>query len=120
MTASIADFSPSCAATALYVYPVKSCAGLAVQELELDERGGAVGDRGWAIVDAEGAVTWLGSHPRLALVHPHVADGRLGLRASGADEIAVPAAATLAPCQVKIWSDLAARHETFEIGRAHV
>ena len=118
MADNIADIDLACVATALTLYPVKACAGMPVQELQLEAGGLAAGDRAWAIVDAEGAVTWQGAHPRLALVHPHVADGRLGLRASGADEIAVPAAATLAPCQVKIWSDLAARHETFDAADA--
>ena len=73
---TIADFDLACAATALYVYPIKSCAGMPVRELELDARGGAAGDRTWAIVDAQGAVTWLGTHARLALVHPRAGSPR--------------------------------------------
>ena len=111
---TIADFDLACAATALYVYPIKACAGMPVRELELDARGGAAGDRAWAVVDAEGAVTWLGTHPRLALVHPRAADGGLRLTSPGVDDVATPAAAGLAPCRVKIWNDVAARHDTFD------
>ena len=118
MTDTLADFDLACAATALYLYPVKACAGMPVQEIELDASGLAAGDRAWAIVDAEGVVTWQGAHPRLALVQPHIADRRLSLRAPGADEIAVPGDDALTPCQVKIWSDLAARHDVFDAADA--
>ena len=114
MPASIADFSLTCAATALYVYPVKSCAGLRVQALELDERGGAVGDRGWAIVDAQYVVTWQGAFARLALVRPRWEAGHLHLGADGVDDIDAQAGAALAPCQVRLWNDLTARHDVFD------
>lgn len=52
----------------LWRYPVKSCAGEAVHTLQLDADGWPAGDRGWGIVDASGELTWMGSHPRLALV----------------------------------------------------
>ena len=38
---------------ALYVHPLKSAAGIRVDELRLDERG-AVGDRRWVLVDPHG------------------------------------------------------------------
>jgi uncharacterized protein YcbX len=118
MTASIADFDLACAAAALFVYPVKACAGMAVDELVLDERGGAVGDRGWAVVDAEHAVTWQGAHPRLALVRPRARDAALLLEADGVEPIAAPDAAALVPCQVRIWNDAMARHDIFEAADA--
>ena len=111
MADTLADFDLACRAAALYVYPIKACAGVAVPELVLDARGGAAGDRGWAIVDAQGAVTWLGSHPRLALVQPAFAGAGLVLTAPEMDAIATPA--TLAPREVRIWSDVHGRHETF-------
>ena len=116
MPASLADLDLACAATALYIHPVKACAPLAVDELVLDARGGAVGDREWAVIDAEGAVTWQGGHPRLALVHPSLEGAGLRLRADGVADIATPP--TLAPRRVKIWSDLAAAHETFDAADA--
>jgi len=115
---TLADFDLACAATALFVYPIKACAGMPVQALDLDERGGAAGDRAWAVVDAEGAVTWLATHPRLALVHPRAADGGLRLTSPGFDGVATPAASGLAPCRVKIWNDVAARHDTFDAADA--
>lgn len=111
MADTLADFDLACRAAALYVYPIKACAGVAVPEIVLDARGGAVGDRGWAIVDAEGAVTWLGSHPRLALVQPAFAGAGLVLHAPEVDPVATPAALT--PRDVRIWSDVHGRQETF-------
>ncbi len=118
MADTIADFDLACTATALVLYPVKACAGMPVQELELAAGGGAVGDRGWAIVDAAGEVTWQGSHPRLALVHPRVAGARLSLGAPGVGEIAAPTGDALAPRRVKIWNDLGARHDSFDAADA--
>lgn len=118
MNASIADLDLACAATALYLYPIKACAGMPVQELELDAGGGAAGDRGWAIVNAADEVTWQGAHPRLALVHPHLEGARLSLGAPGAVPIAAPPDAALAPCRIKIWNDLGARHDTFDAADA--
>ena len=112
MTTPFADFDLECSAAALYLYPIKACAALAVSEIEIDARGGAVGDRGWAIVDAEGIVTWQGAHPRLALVHPRFEDDGLALHAAGFDDVVTPPA--LIPCRVKIWNDLRARHDEFD------
>ena len=53
---------------ALWRYPVKSCAGEPVDRLALGPDGWPEGDREWGIVDATGVLTWMGAHPRLALV----------------------------------------------------
>jgi uncharacterized protein YcbX len=116
VTHSIADFSLACTATALYLYPIKACAAMPVAELALDARGGAVGDRGWAIVNARGEVTWQGEFPRLALVRPRLEGARLHLGAQAVDDVTT--SAELVACQVKIWSDLAARHDVFDAADA--
>ena len=113
---TLADIDLAATAAALYLYPVKACAALWVPEIVLDAGGRAGGDRGWAIVDAEGAVTWQGAHPRLALVQPSFAGARLLLGASGAESIPTPDA--LAPCRLKIWNDLDARHDEFDAADA--
>ncbi len=118
MTSSIADFNLACTATALFVYPVKACAGVAVDALELDDRGAPAGDRRWAVVDAKAEVTWQGAHPRLALVRPQPATTGLRLHADGFAGVATPALAALRPCSAKIWNDAAARHDTFDAADA--
>jgi uncharacterized protein len=67
----------------LWRYPVKSCAGEAVDTLQLDADGWPVGDRGWGIVDAGGELTWMGAHARLALVHARLAGSDLELQGAG-------------------------------------
>jgi uncharacterized protein YcbX len=67
----------------LWRYPVKSCAGEAVDTLQLDADGWPVGDRGWGIVDAGGELTWMGAHLRLALVHARLVGADLELQAEG-------------------------------------
>ena len=116
MRTSVADFDLACVATALYIHPIKACAALAVDELLLDASGRAFGDREWAVIDAQDAVTWQGSHPRLALVRPCLEGAGLRLHAPGHGDIATPAA--LAPRRVRIWSDLAAAHEEFDAADA--
>jgi len=118
MTASIADLDLDCAATGLYLYPIKACAAMPVRELALDARGGAAGDRAWAIVDADGAVTWQGAYPRLALVQPHIAGEALNLRSTGVDQVTAPQVAGLAPCRVKIWNERTVRHDEFDAADA--
>jgi len=68
---------------ALWRYPVKSCAGEAVDSLALDADGWPEGDRGWGIVDAAGELSWMGAHPRLALVSARLTPGGLELQSQG-------------------------------------
>lgn len=74
---------------ALWRYPVKSCAGEAVDELVLDDGGWPVGDREWGVVDAAGELTWMGAHPRLARVQATLRPDHLQLTTAGA-ALAVP------------------------------
>lgn len=76
---------------ALWRYPVKSCAGEAVDTLALGDDGWPEGDRGWGIADASGELTWMGAHARLALVNAAFTAGGLTLR-SGSRSLEVPLA----------------------------
>lgn len=105
---------PTFTIDALYLYPVKACAGVAVDHLVIDGEGGATGDRHWAIVNARGDVTWQGDHPRLALVHPQVTEDALVLTTPGMAPVHVSATAALAPVQVTIWNERDRRAEVFD------
>ena len=65
----------------LWRYPVKSCAGEAVDRLTLGPDGWPEGDRSWGVVDAGGELTWMGAHPRLALVQARLRPGGIELKA---------------------------------------
>ena len=56
----------------LWIYPVKSCAGIAVQQARLS-RHGLEWDRHWMVVDAEGLFVSQREYPRMALVQPRPA-----------------------------------------------
>ncbi|MFS8609786.1 MAG: MOSC domain-containing protein, partial [Gammaproteobacteria bacterium] len=52
--------------TAINVYPIKSCGGIARQSAEVRARG-LVSDRRYMLVDADGTFITQRRHPRLAL-----------------------------------------------------
>lgn len=84
----------------LFVYPVKACAGLALEGAALEERGLA-DDRRWMVVEPGGRALTQRDDPRLALVRTRLADG-LWLAAEGAGEVRVLAGSERAECAV--WS----------------
>lgn len=53
--------------TDLYVYPIKSCAGIQVPELKFD-RFGPLWDRRWVIVDENNKFVSQRAHPKMALI----------------------------------------------------
>lgn len=72
----------------LFIYPIKSAAGLEVRSGVIDEFGLA-NDRRWMIVDEHGTALTQREHPQLALVHPTVTRSGLELSASGLPSLAV-------------------------------
>ena len=75
--------------TRLYVYPVKSCRGLALRESRLDAYGLAH-DREWMIVDPGGRFLTQREHPRMARIAPALTDEGLELRAPGISPLVLP------------------------------
>lgn len=92
----------------LFIYPVKSCAGIEVQEALLTETGLEF-DRAWMLVDAQGAFLTQRAVPRMALIRPRIArdQGALLLQAPGLGELRVPLATDVAPphTPVVVWKD---------------
>jgi uncharacterized protein YcbX len=96
---------------ALWVFPIKSCAGISLQQAVLTSTGLAY-DRAWMVVDSEGEMVTQRELPRMALVQPELvqANGRVSelvLRAHGmaALHLVIAAEATASPCQVRVWND---------------
>lgn len=89
---------------ALYVYPVKSCAGVRVSDLRFDEDGRIVGDREWIVIDARGELAWLGSHPKLALLQPTLLHDALLLRAQGQQPLRLGREASGEATHAQIWN----------------
>jgi uncharacterized protein YcbX len=102
---------------ALWVFPVKSCAGIAVPEAVLTPTGLAY-DRAWMVVDAEGDMLTQRELPRMALIHPALTDDSLVLRAAGQADLNLPlqmpsATARATRTQVRVWDDVV---PAFDIG----
>ncbi len=88
----------------LWVYPVKSCAGIALQKTALKATGLAW-DRHWMVVDAQGEFLTQRSHPRMAWIQPEIGPTHLVLRFPGQEPLRIALQATGPGRQVRVWSD---------------
>ena len=98
------SFDYSGTVTALYVYPVKSCAGVQVQEAAMLETGLEF-DRAWMVVDAKGEFLTQRELPRMALIQPQLKHYEMVLRAPGMLALHVKLDEVEAPVRVNIWGD---------------
>ncbi len=88
----------------LFVYPVKSCAGVEVQEAVLTETGLDL-DRAWMVVDEEGRFVTQRQLPRMALVRPQIKYHEVALRAPGMLALHLQIDTVEEPTQVRIWNE---------------
>ena len=88
----------------LFVYPVKSCAGIEVQQALLTESGLDL-DRAWMVVDADGVFLSQRTLPRMALIRPQLKSEEMVLRAPGMLALHVALDAVEAPATVTVWKD---------------
>ncbi len=88
------------------VYPIKSCAGTALQSAEADQRG-IINDRAWMIVDENNQFLTQRDLPRMALIKPTLTDaGALEISAPQMPIIVVTKPDSAATLKVKVWSDI--------------
>lgn len=97
---------------ALWVYPVKSCAGVPQDEWLLVETGLEF-DRAWMVVDAHGRFVTQRELPRMALIRPLLRTDDLVLRAPGMLALHVQLGAVKQPARVTVWRDTVA---SFDMG----
>ncbi len=88
----------------LWVYPVKSCAGIQLNEAELTDTG-LLYDRAWMVVDSTGECVSQRELPRMALIQPSFKLGQLMLRAPGMLALHLALDAAEAPAKVRVWGD---------------
>jgi uncharacterized protein YcbX len=92
----------------LYVYPIKSCAGIALQRAMLRETGLEY-DRNWMVTDASGGMLTQRTHPRMALIRTAFDGGDLVIDAPGMPTLRTPldaAALSIAePMRATVWRD---------------
>lgn len=88
----------------LFVYPVKSCAGVALDQALLAETGLDL-DRAWIVVDERGDPLTQRQWPRLALVQPRIRSSEVVLRAPGMLALHLSIDRVERPTRVRIWKD---------------
>ncbi|XP_068088980.1 mitochondrial amidoxime reducing component 2-like [Hyperolius riggenbachi] len=77
----------------LFMYPVKSCKGIPLQEAECREYGlknGQLSDRHWLVVKEDKVHVTATQEPRMVLITVTCENGRLTLSAPGMDNLDVP------------------------------
>ncbi|MFM0505222.1 MOSC domain-containing protein [Paraburkholderia caffeinilytica] len=101
----------------LFVYPIKSCAGVALNEARLLATGLEY-DRRWMVTDPNGAMLTQRAYPRMALITVEFGDQELVIRAPGMSELRTPLdpAELGAPQKVQtvVWRDTAYGLDTGE------
>lgn len=92
----------------LFVYPIKSCGGIALRRAQLLDTGLAY-DRHWMVTDAAGEMITQRTHPRLALVQTAFDGDTLVLNAPDMPEIRTPldgeATADTPKMAATVWRD---------------
>jgi len=99
-----AAFDLNAVISRLYVYPVKSCAGVQVQEALLTETGLEF-DRAWMVVDDKGHFLTQRELPRMALIKPQLRYHDMVLRAPGMLALHIALDQVEEPVRVKVWKD---------------
>ncbi len=89
---------------ALFVHPVKSCAGIAVGSALLIETGLEL-DRAWMLVDEQGEFVSQRQLPRMALIQPTLRTDDMVLRAPGMLALHVALDRAEEATRVRVWDD---------------
>ena len=110
--AALADAPADVAAVVsrLYVYPVKSCAGVQVQQAILLDTGLEF-DRAWMVVDGQGDFLTQRELPRMALIKPQLKHFEMILRAPGMLALHIALDQVEAPARVTLWKDEVAAYD---------
>lgn len=91
--------------TGLYVYPVKSMSGIALNEATLTPKG-LEHDRRWMVVRPNGRFVTQRDEPRLALIHTRLDAHGLTLSRDGRGSIFIPFEFSGGPpLQTRVWND---------------
>ena len=81
-TLAMTDFDLEATISQLFVYPIKSCAGVELEDSLLIETGLEF-DRAWMVVDETGEFLSQRELPRMALITPQLKQFEMVLRAPG-------------------------------------
>lgn len=93
-----------CRLSAVFVHPVKSCAGIAAGEALLIETGLEF-DRAWMLAQPDGSMLTQRDAPRMALVRPTLRHHDVVLRAPGMLALHLALDRVEEPTRVRVWGD---------------
>jgi uncharacterized protein len=113
MTPSTAPFNAfeiQATIQSLFVYPVKSCAGVQVNEAILTETGLEF-DRAWMVVDEKGEFVTQRELPRMCLIQPTLKHYEMVLRAPGMLALHITLNAVEQPCRASVWGQDCAAYD---------
>jgi uncharacterized protein len=94
----------------LFIHPVKSCAGIAVDEALVIDTGFEF-DRSWMVVDGHSDFVSQREHPKLALVSTRVRASDVVLRAPGMVALHIAMDSAEGECRVRVWNDTVAARD---------
>ena len=94
----------------LFVYPVKSCAGVELREALLTETGLDL-DRAWMVVDEAGEFVSQRELPRMALIRPQLKLSEVILRAPGMLALHLAIDTVEEAVRVRVWDDEVAAYD---------
>jgi uncharacterized protein YcbX len=98
----------------LFVYPIKSCAGVELPQATLTETGLEF-DRAWMVVDAQGVFATQRELPRMALVQPELKTFEMVLRAPGMLALHIALDKVEQPVQATVWKDTVAAYDMGDV-----
>lgn len=98
----------------LWIYPVKSCAGLSVTESVLTDTGLDL-DRAWAVVDEQGEFVSQRDFPRMALIQPRLRHSDIVLRAPGMLALHLSLNEVEEPVRARVWDDVVQAYDMGDV-----
>ncbi len=90
--------------TQLFIYPIKSCAGIEVTQAQLTATGLSM-DREWLIVDQDGMFLTQRQISHMVWITPALTSSALTLSAPGVAPISIPLELPTTPKQITVWRD---------------
>lgn len=94
----------------LFIYPIKSCAGVELTDALLTETGFDL-DRSWMVVKDGGMFVTQRDVPRMALIRPQIKGDAVILRAPGMLALHLRADVVETVAQARIWNDVVACYD---------
>ena len=114
MTQSSTPFDVHGRIARLFVYPIKSCAGVELTEALLTETGLDL-DRAWMVVEDGGMFVTQRELPRMALIRPQIKTEELVLRAPGMLALHLRVDVVETATRVQVWDDVLPAYDMGDI-----